>query len=250
MNEKLILITITFLCTQVIAKGKLYAQQDSVTYTYAEVDSFDQKYDPLYRMFLADKSKETKQLWKTDLVLLSQLTPNLYYERKIGNNFSSNTGLNFMLNRTNGIMFYPDTTLYNKTYRIKFQITEGIRYYHNFKKREQLGKRTSGFSGNFIELEGKFEYTTFLYQKTEVLNYYMSNTRITLKYGLQRRIGNIGYIEPSLGIGESFNSFRFTEYFSPDKSKSYTSSFAFIKFELRLGFAINSFSDIKTIRKK
>lgn len=229
--------------------AKLKAQKDTLTFTQEKKDTLECKYDQLYKLFLVDKSKDTKQLWKIDLVAVSQLRPNLFYERKIGDCFSSNTGFSFSLFHSNGVISYYDTIMNNETYLMNLGFSEGLRYYYNMNRRERLGKRTSGFSGNFFELEGQIQYATNIYQKIKISSTELLLSTIMLKYGLQRRIGNIGFIEPAIGIGNIYSAAKYLDLATGQITFDYRSNYL-IRFDLRIGFALDSFKNLNSIRIK
>jgi hypothetical protein len=230
-----------FFCT-----SEVNAQQDTITYSVETPDSTDPRYDQLYKMFLADKTKETKQLWKVNLVSLASLTPNLNYERKIGNCFSSITGLSLRFLKANGRIYLADNTDYYKTLYFSSSFSQGFRYYYNLKRRNKLAKRTTGFSGNFFEIEYLLSYSTlFIFDDKAINPYEKYKNTLYLKYGFQRRIGNIGFIEPAIGIGPTLLAKR-----NPTTNVFQNEIYPSIKVKCKIGFAIDSFNNLKSLRIK
>ena len=78
------------------------------------------------------------------------------------------------------------------------------RYYYNLERRRRLGRRTSGFSANYLSLAlgaglGRRAHETpfFLYLDSGGP---LVSTDLALLYGLQRRLGRYGFIDANLGF--------------------------------------------------
>lgn len=231
-NLKAIAILISFLWL-FFSTSKVKAQQDTITYSVETPDSTNPRYDQLYKIFLADKTKETKQLWKVDLFPIGQIYPNLTYEYRIGENFSLNTG----------VIFEPTIKIFEIS-QYRCQLSEGFRYYYNLKKRERLAKRTSGFSGNFFELEGIFTIINEFKWKAPAVYY----TSLSFNYGLQRRIGNFGFIEPKLGYGLMSIRIKDEEVVVYSEEIKNRPVFPYVVMKLQIGFAISSFKNLNHIK--
>lgn len=111
---------------------------------------------------------------------------------------------------------------------------EMIKFYHNFNRRQRLGKPINGFSGNFfaVQFGAIYIHDEIFYQQD--INYeFLFEVDVT--YGIQRRIGNIGYIEPSVSL-----------FFRPDQNDITTRA----SFNLEMGFAFDTFSNLDRMLKK
>jgi hypothetical protein len=168
-----------------------FSQTDSVSVISAGKDSIDAKYDRIYKYFIEDK-KEIKHLWKVNIVNFSFFAPNIVYEQKIGKSFSSETYLKLgTFANYNNFQYYS----------YGFFVNQGIKYYYNIKKRELKGKRTNGFNGNYFALVGFYGHVRNVHPDSSSIPEHLSNYGLALRYGLQRRLGNIGYIEPFVQMG-------------------------------------------------
>ncbi len=197
MNKLIYITTFLIIGTQVV-----FSQADSVQINEGTKDSIDIKYDRIYKLFIVDNSHEIRHLWSLGLNGLSFSSQNLSYEQKIGNRWSN-------------VSLIATSIRHNFDYHfssIGLAFQDQIRFYHNLSRREKKGKNTNGFSGNYFGLAGGIGLTGTSVQiklsddnsntYTISVNYYSS-----LSYGLQRKIGNIGYIGVYIGIGCNFSSY-------------------------------------------
>jgi hypothetical protein len=204
------------------------SQTDTTSYILSRKDTTATEYNRVYHLFIADSDREINHLWKLNLIGISYTRLNLGYEIKISKKFSSDSYLNF------GYDGYG----YNYGWRwigSSFLVMENIKYYYNLDRRVKLGKKNNGFSNNYFSL-GVFYYSSSssrlipgtLYESTDPSG---SDYGLNIIYGMQRRIGNIGYIDGYIGIEGSVEA-----GINPT-------------FGVRAGFAIDSFKEIKKALK-
>lgn len=217
-------------------------------------------YNRLIKYFMAEK-EETKQLFKFDLIQYALFRPNIAYERKIKNNLNAELAFLFGAYQYSG---YDNHIVSSEL--MLFAPTADLKYYHNLKQRKEMGRNTNGFSGNFISFgmgSYFFKYSNEYYKENKnggLINNYQRIGEIndhlpynnTLKkenttvwrnkkyapnesiafirvgYGIQQRIGNIGYVATdfNFGVGTNYDMSRL--YLMPE-------------FSIKAGFAISSF---------
>ncbi len=206
----------------------LYSQ-DTTSYSQGTLSQNDKQYDKLLKYFIADRN-EVRHLWKLNLYGSLLLEPTISYENRLGNKWSVILGLD---------LYRLNPTVYDQ-YGVK--LLTNLRYYHNIEKRDFKGKNTNGFSANYFA----FGINTYLnnfqqinYNNEAELIYSFGDIgiptsgilpTINFAYGIQRRIGNIGYVDISTGLG-------FGRTFGTGSPQNYI-IIPGIKFEL--GFAIKS----------
>ena len=194
--------------------------------------------DRIYRLFMEQNNQDIKRLFKFNIIALSQIAPVFSYEQKLWKCFSIETSINMgsafdLESRYSPTFIAREVSDYGNGFYVGgFQM---IKYYYNLKRRERLGKNTNGFSGNYfaVQVAGIFMHYDHLF------NYRYENNKINpefdLTYGMQRRIGNIGYIEPS------------TSLFLIPKDNGLL---VMPSINLEMGFAIDSFSNLRRMLKK
>jgi hypothetical protein len=249
------------LLTLLICFNVIYAfsQQDTVTVSTAEPDSVDVKYDRLYKLFLEENKQEIEHLLKVDLLAFALYSPNLSFEQKLSRKFSCETGLNFSYYVNSELLSRYVYNMYIRQYDFHYFFIGGyekIKYYYNLNRRQQIGKNINGFAGNYFALSFNPSFSrlksnyNYVYHNdtTSVLDgIHQSFTySIGVVYGLQRRIGNIGYIEPSF----SFNVAPYSSAYNP-QSVFYNESVSYyFNIHVQVGFAIESFSKLRRMLKK
>ncbi|MDA3893544.1 MAG: hypothetical protein PF517_17915 [Salinivirgaceae bacterium] len=219
------------------------AQIESLEYAHSGdtcVPATTEDYNRLIKYFMAEK-EDVKQLYKINLMQIAYLRINPSFERKL----TDNTSLEFEFNFGRSPYSYrsPGST---------FLFPEiNYKYYYNKNKRQEKGKNTNGFSGNYLALgmEANLYFTDIstakvsnngmLYKTNHYFDNYddgdpftthFQNTvyrvskfipnenvyALKIGYGLQRRIGNIGYFsaEAKMAIGSNADFNRL--YFTPD----------------------------------
>lgn len=216
-----------------------YGQTDSLPQGDTDLQMKDGKYFGFHRMLCESGPAETKHLWKLDLANSGLLTPQVYYEQRVFPWLSAEFGLKAGIDLS-GYNFdgFIDET--DKIVNTDFT----LKYYYNLKRREKLGKRTSGFTGNYFFLNLYSDYT----YKDELFGdefYY----GIRAGYGLQRRLGSIGYFELLGGLqyrkGENSAYHPTMNPYVPEYDISLTPFM-----EIKIGIALDSFGDLKPVRGK
>ncbi len=172
-----------------------FPQNDSI-HDLINEEYKDLRNNRFYKLFLVDRDKEISHLWKFDLIHFGLLQPNIGFEQRIGKKWSSNTVFS-------GGFLYQDLELSytmgefeHKEYPFYLNETQEIRFYYNFLRRKQLGKRINGFSGNYFAL------SISAFHELGNPGFKLNSG---INYGLQRRIGNIGFIEAYVGIISSYS---------------------------------------------
>jgi hypothetical protein len=193
---------------------------------------------------------------------IRSLKPALAYEQKISEIFSTETYL--FLTYANLIYANSDSTYFYEASQFSnlgihsFSVGgyQMIKYYHNLQRRELLGRNTNGFSGNYFAIKLSANYTWMdFYNKHQ-----NSSPNSSLKnkyyiipgvaYGIQRRIGNIGYVEPSLTL--NLFPYSLSNFFPYSMSNSEYPWLLGLEmgFTLKVGFAIESISSLRNMLKE
>jgi hypothetical protein len=226
--KKLIYITLLYLiCSQLSI-----AQDDSIIVSTGMKDSIDMKYDRIYKLFIQDKSHDVRHLWKVNLAQLGFESLNMGYEQKIGKNWSNETYL---------LASYSIDRLGHNLYYYGINLNDQIKYYYNLGRRQRLGKNINAFGGDYFGIGGSFGLyyfdTSSLVYHTNPDNYLNTSYQAYIRYGLQRRIGNIGFFEVYAGINYW--------YYKLYKDIPVKQDLISPEIGLKLGFAIESFSNLK-----
>lgn len=214
---------------------KILQGQNDSTLNYTEPDSLLIKYDRIYKIFLEQSNVPVKHLFKFNIIGLSQVAPLFSYEQKIGKSFSSETAIGFGSASTQSELArnygYERNTIFGSGYFVGG--FEMIKYYHNLNRRQRLGKNINGFSGNYfaVQLGAIYIHSNNFFISTDESVIYQAD----VTYGIQRRIGNIGFIEPSVSV-----------FFRQENGNSNV----FPSLNLEMGFAIDSFSHLDKMFKE
>ena len=216
-----------------------YSQSDTIMVSEGKNHPEDDKYNTLYKMFVKDQEPEIRHLWKINLVDLAILMPNLDFEQKLGKLWSSDSYLKF------GVTARDD---YEAVFS-QWAVSQQFKFYYNLNRRDRHGKKTNGFSGNYISLNlfaGEEGYQKPGFQNTTLIDiesYYGTG----LQYGLQRRIGDVGYLELFAGI--QYQNRAHSEYTGSVTMFEFSNSggveewvFSMV-YGVKAGFAIGSFSN-------
>ena len=175
-----------FLCLSI----SVFAQNDSVMIPGHQTTP--EKYDSIYKKYVKDKEEEIRHIWKINLADAGLVKPAIGYEQKIGKNWSSDSYLKVGLPWKAGLYSFD----------LEWEVSQQLKYYYNLNRREKLGRRTNGFSGNYIAINlfaGENCDPKPGFEK-DVLIDKDSYYGIGLNFGMQRRIGRMGFIEPYIGI--------------------------------------------------
>jgi hypothetical protein len=215
------------------AQDTLFVKQDTV-------NEDERQYSKLLKYFLKDRN-EVNHLWKLNLINSSILTPCIAYEQRLSKKWSFLIEWNNSLKKLYDNQYFGGFSNDNIVYSTIIPIQ--LRYYSNINKRSLKGKNTTGFSANYFSFGVTGYYSNILFpyfddgtdaelilgNKYEIKGLVIAGN---IGYGIQRRIGNIGYIDVStgFGIGKAINS-------------NYKGNVIFIPgIKLELGFAVGSLS--------
>ncbi len=224
------------------------------------------EYDRLLRHIIPDK-KEITHLYKIDLIQLAQQKLNFSFEHSLNKKISLEHEATFHINNyyeSDYWKYYYDSEYsresstffdqFSKKSLYYLTLNSNLKYYHNIDSRIKRGRNTNGFSGNYFSLGIKINmafYNTDLwhihsngelqpyegyYGGPKQSPYFIflpdqynmeSMGYINFGYGLQRRIGNIGYwsAEAKLGIGTN---------------KYFDTIYIPMELNLKAGFALSS----------
>lgn len=201
-----------------------YSQTDSVKVEYSQekITKENKIYEEICDI-LTRREKDGKNLWKFDLAGTFFGGFNIAYERKLASKWSCNIqSITNFAKATYGNgseIGDPVNRLFHKEQPFGFNqhLNFQLRYYYNSDRRIRLGKKSS-FSGNYfgVALNNQYslarvdpwKYVTygdfFPYDNNSVnlvthSNYFLNSFNFI--YGLQRKIGKIGYIDASIGVG-------------------------------------------------
>ena len=149
-------------------------------------------------------------MWKFDLAGTFLGGFNIAYEIKIIPKWSCN--IQSITDLTN---LYKISTLgliynLNPSVILKQDLNFQLRYYYNAGRRIRSGKK-SGFYGNYCGLSFNNQFLFFNPRNSENLNNSIwivqpHNLSWNFIYGIQRKLGRIGYIDGSLGFGFKMQS--------------------------------------------
>jgi hypothetical protein len=211
-----------------------YAQSDTITVS-EEKNQADEKYDRMYKRYILDRPSEPaeiKHLWKTNLIDLGLLMPNIDFEQKFGN-WSSDSYVKIGVDWWENIKFIS-----------KWEVSQQLKFYYNTKHRKKMGRKTNGFSGNYFSLNifggEKQNAKPALNNETTVESELFYG--VGLSYGLQRRISNIGYIEISGGPDFRYRKISGIEVNNISNSNMYELFTSLMLLRVKAGFALDSFS--------
>lgn len=255
-----LLIILLFCCTKV-SKSQTdyvvaYSNQDTCISTSIS------EYDKMLRHIIPDK-KEITHLYKIDLVQLARQKLNFSFEHSIKPKLSMEHEATFKISKYYDYnISYEDylkskaSTFFDQFSKESFfmlSLGSNLKYYYNLDSRIRHGKNTNGFSGNYITAGFKVNmafYDTDLWhiqangQITEFNSYYyvpkekrmflINNQEnwesigyVNFGYGLQRRIGNVGYWSAELKAGMGTSKYFDTLYIP-------------VELKLKVGFALPS----------
>ena len=224
MTAKKIFIALLMGFTAITA----YSQTDSVKIEYSQEKLIKaNKLDEAICDILTKREKRDKDIWKFNLLGTFFGGFNISYERKIARkwslnahsvtNFDGSVGKTFRTFSIFDQFFYNPYSSYRNN-RFEQKLSFELRCYYSIDKRERLGKKT-GFSGNYFGLSLMNTYNNAYYNDTYFgygRQYNTFQNSLNLIYGIQRRIGRVGYIDASAGFGYGLESSRYQVNFYPD----------------------------------
>lgn len=245
-----------------------YSQTDTVVIIKTDTVFAPEKQDRLYKFFVESKEADIRHLWKVNLADIGLQRANITFEQRLPKSWSAEGCLSFGYNwikPSSSEFFWYDTSplhhhrpaLSSSSVSVSgesLEIEQLFKYYYNLNKRERHGKRTNGFSGNYFA-------TSILFNNIDTpsdLNtddYYAEsgrNINLGIKYGIQRRIGNLGYVEVYTGLYYRWESVKFvpTRADAADADKwTFRDDYAVLKIGIRVGFAIDTFDNLRKMIK-
>ncbi len=153
---------------------------------------------------LQDSLKRSRVMWKINLVDLRLFMPNLGFEFRLAKNITSDSYVKFGVG-TRSVLYDDGQSGFGLEGLTEMGFEQQFKYYHNFKRRESHGRNTLGFSGNYLSLGFYLNSNTHSYDWTylDLTNRRYENLSrlgLSFSYGLQRRFGDIGYVDVFGGI--------------------------------------------------
>lgn len=186
---KLIILLISIFC---ISSSTGFSQTDTIYIIKTDTVFVSEKKDIMYKMFVENREAEIRHLWKMNFVDMGLVRPNIAFEQRIFKSFSIESYISLGLKGN----LYQKNEIFNGTRGSTFEFEQQVKYYYNIKRREHLGKKTNGFTGNNISLSFWYNENydpTWKVQGNQYLE--PKNYNLGLKHSIQHRIGNIGYLE-------------------------------------------------------
>ncbi len=232
MKKMKLHISILFI---LITFSNIKAQQDSAKIEFSqERITKDTKLNEAICDVLTRREQKSKDIWKFNLLGTFFGGFNIAYERKLtpltSINIHSVTTIKSPYGDSYGI---SSTEISNMSQELSFE----WRFYYNQNKRIRLGKK-AGFSGNYIGFALNNMY--YYYNYNSFGKIHEVNNSLILIYGIQRKIGKVGYIDFNAGIGPKYYTF----FKAPSHNYSYNilESKSSIQlgwnFQVKLGFGI------------
>lgn len=199
LKPKTLLLLYFIFCRQVFL---LNAQHDTLQVVPAEINSTHDKFDQPYKQYIRQNKPAINHLWKLDLVDLDIPVFSLGYEHKLGKLWTTESYLKIGL------------PAYWGYYRmdVEWSFSHQFKFYYNLNRRERLGRKTNGFSANYLSVNifGEEKRDPKPGYNGDMLKDAESGYGIGLHYGMQRRIGNF-FIEPYVGMNYGYYSFLETD---------------------------------------
>lgn len=259
--NKIILIFFYF----ILLFNKSFAQTDTVYIIKTDTVFVMEKQDRLYKFFVENKEADINCLWKMNLTNVSVFLLNIGYEKRIIRSFTAESyfRLGGYLNELSLNSINSSGSLYSNhktpsefhSSSVTIEFEQLLKFYYNLNRREKLGKKTNGFSGNYLAVS--FLFKKFQDPEIEYENNCPGNTRnfnLGIKYGVQRRVGKLGYIEAYAGLYYRWESIYWDYY---DTSTPTLDSYMWTEHKnyfvpvigIKAGFAISSFDYLRRMIK-
>jgi hypothetical protein len=233
-----------------------FSQTDSVSINKIDSLMVPEKKDFMYKAFVENRGAETSHLWKMNLVDLALFQLNCGYEHRLTKKISVEGYLRF--GEGNSIQIIsgnrPNTSDRHSS-KETIEVEQLFKYYTNLNRRERYGKKTNGFSGNYFATS--ILYKNFFDQTIDTDSSHsdqITNINLGIKYGLQRRIGNLGYIELYLGLYYRWEFINWTNTLNnvpPYNDYHWTEYYNYLVpiIGIKAGFAIDSFDNLRRMIK-
>lgn len=166
------------------------------------------KYDRIYQM-VSEQKVNINTLWKFDAVQWGQIQPSVTVEQRLWKDISVEPNFtlsSFKWSRPEGINFALNPNL-------------DFKYYFNRARRERLGKNVIGFSADYFSFGMSYTFTddkvfysnelgeNYIKEPNEVVDLegdYFSYFSWHVMYGLQRKIGTVGYADIAGGFERNY----------------------------------------------
>jgi hypothetical protein len=233
MSGKVFKIVAFFLL--LLTQLDVMGQNDSikVEYTVENTDKSDYKFKERYK-YLQRRMIEEKSLFKVSLLDLTLAVTDqtqylsyhsrgtvLMYERKISPSFSF-----LYQNLLYFQVIFPNNQPLIDNPKFKTHIlnlsTIGGRYYYDQARRIRNGKSANNFSANYLSLQFdnilqvRNNYSDEDFDKVD-----RSATKpsVNLLYGIQRRLGKLGYTDLNLGV--RYDEINYNEPLPPDRKSNF-----------------------------
>lgn len=244
---KKFLFIISFFCFSL----GVFAQTDTVFIVKTDTIFVQEKHDLLYKSFLENRGEGTNHLWKMNLIDIGFLRLNVGYEHRLGKSWSVEGYLSYgekadLYRRSQGTFGFGSGN------RLEFE--QIFKYYYNLNRRETLGKKSYGFRGNYFATSfwvEEFEDNTICTDSTDAPH--VDRKNLGIKYGIQRRIGNLGYIEFYVGLYYRWESIEYslnTGFSVPSQRWTEYDNYFNPVLGIRVGFAIDSFGSLRRMIKE
>lgn len=209
------------LCTGRAGLGQVVATPDSSRISYEEEEGSQSDFDLKERYnYLIRAQIEESQLWKLGLNDVGfdngRFRYGLYliYERKLQTSFSVLGELNPTAQPGYRYTYNPATLTGSLDKTRYFDLGAQIagRYYYNLQKRIRNGKSANNFSANYLSAGIKTNAAYIPrdthnngYSGNDVKEYLVNTPQVSVRYGLQRRLGRYGFIDGNLGLATDLN---------------------------------------------
>ncbi len=242
------------------------AQVETVEYLQSAdtcVQTTLREYSLISKYLVAEKRNQ-KNLFKLDLIQLAQGRPGFAWEHKLSKKLSFEISTLAGIIFENDLFFLDATRYYHASLIAakRFNLNSDIRYYYNLESREKKNQKAINFSagyftfgigsdiysfdhnyympdnGGFLKPVHTMSDGTWVFAaNTQDLGVHFGrykNTLINNKiytkigYGLQRRIGNIGYIDAQFKMAFAASTTSSNYYIFPELN-------------IKAGFALSSF---------
>jgi hypothetical protein len=237
-----------------------YSQTDTVVIIKTDTVFVPEKRDRLYKFFVENKEADIRHLWKVNLADIGLEMANITYEQRLPNLWSVEGYLSYGFIKHSTIEFeHHNVRDRNSALTAKggsasgasLELEQLFKYYYNLNRRERHGKKTNGFSGNYFAtslLFNNIDNPSYLDKETDFAEY-GRNFNIGIKYGIQRRIGNLGYYELYTGLYYRWESVKYDPANVDEDLWSVRDDYLLFTLGIKVGFAIDSFDNLREMIK-
>jgi len=161
------------------------------------ISSFSNRVKPPWEN---DQAPEAKRIWKLNLLGYGPLMPDLGFEFRLGKNWTSDSYLQL------GTDAHAQFDIREFPLQIEFE--QQLKYYVNIIRRQGQGHKPNNFSGEYFSgslfvASNRYDYEYDDPESSFFIPHVFSTNKsygAGVKYGMQCRIGNIGYFDVFAGI--------------------------------------------------